>query len=821
MACTFGIILPAGAAVFSEASGSYGGLVDPGNGGDPRNSGIIQLQLAPSGSFSCSLVWQGHRYPFHGRLAGDGTFSRTISKGAATRGGVVLNTSLLVGHDGDFYGTAYFGGANGIGTVFRMTPEGAVTNLVNFSGAKVPSRVFDLERIIDLLRNRESLPQTVINKVPFASGLVQGSDGYFYGTTQQGGRYAAGAYGTIYRMTSGGRRETLVNFRGNNPKAKGAAPQAALIEGSDGDFYGTTEFGDFHGTVFKLTPSGEFTTLVTFTGDKGENPGSHPFGALVEGPDGNFYGTTREGGADGQGTIFKTTPSGTFTTLVQFTGNGATNKGSSPGAGLLLASDGNFYGTTESGGANDLGTVFRLVTNGTAAGTTLTTLVEFTGTTGVTRGSLPVAALVEGSAGVFYGVTGFGSIGTKAGDRFTGNGTAFKVTSAGAFETLVDFTDDVGPNKGSNPSAALVRGEDGNFYGTTSGGGANFAGTIFRVTPAGALTTLVEFNNSPEKITVSFALNSPSRTISGTLTDTTPGGASAEYAFALDGAVPSAALTDVYQPGTRISFIAPPNPSTDSDTEPPPTTTNLDPTPIFGDGFMQVTVGRTNQRLVRVVGRLPDYDGVFSSGAPLRGVSYALYGTLYRQQAIVGGSLFGMATVTAAGDSANFEADLRWSKPEGFDPDYYFGEINRSVHLQAVPYPKLAKSSLPPLVSDPGDSLNAHLSFRRGNLRLPNNAAGNDLFFGVDLAISRSGAKVISSNPQDVTIKINARSGSFQGTFVHPVFGTKTNFQGAFQPADGAVPGIGRGSFRPQVKADALPTLTEPLVSGGVTLVVD
>jgi uncharacterized repeat protein (TIGR03803 family) len=204
-------------------------------------------------------------------------------------------------------------------------------------------------------------------------------------------------------------------------------------------------------------------TLVQFTGDEGTNKGSHPFGALLRATDGNFYGTTREGGANGLGTIFKVTSGGTLTTLVEFTGSGITNKGSAPYAALVQGSDGSFYGTTEQGGASNLGTVFKMATNGTAEGTTLTTLAEFTGGGGANRGSHPIGALVEGSSGVFFGTTEFGSVGTVAGDSFSGNGTVFKITSAGAFETVIDFTDDVGPNKGSDPSAALVMGNDGQF----------------------------------------------------------------------------------------------------------------------------------------------------------------------------------------------------------------------------------------------------------------------------------------------------------------------------------------------------------------------
>jgi hypothetical protein len=279
-------------------------------------------------------------------------------------------------------------------------------------------------------------------------------------------------------------------------------------------------------------------------------------------------------------------------------------------------------------------------------------------------------------------------------------------------------------------------------------------------------------------------------------------------------------LATLYQPGTRVSFIEPPDASTNSDTEPPPTTTAVDPVPIFGDGFMQVTVGRTAQRFARVVGRLPDYDGACSAGSPMRGANYTLFSSLYKRQRTFGGQLFGIATVTNAGDSASFESNLRWGKREGYDPDFYFDKIDRIVHLDAIPYPEVKQGALPPILptgGEPVNSINARLTFRRGNIRIPN-SGGNDLFLAVDVAISRFGVQVVGPNPSRVTMHVNARTGSFRGTFLHPVFKMKTNFEGAFQPAEGADPGVGRGTFRPVVDGSILATLDEPLVSGGVTV---
>ncbi len=187
---------------------------------------------------------------------------------------------------------------------------------------------------------------------PYA-GLVQASDRNFYGTTRDGG--ASGncidKCGTVFKITPNGTLTTLHSFGGGD----GAYPEAGLVQASDGNFYGTTEFGGVnnYGTVFKITPNGTLTTLHSFGG----GDGAYPEAGLVQASDGNFYGTTTRGGANYYGTVFRITPDGTLTTLHNF-GYG---DGAYPYAGLVQASDGNFYGTTLNGGAYGDGTVFRLM----------------------------------------------------------------------------------------------------------------------------------------------------------------------------------------------------------------------------------------------------------------------------------------------------------------------------------------------------------------------------------------------------------------------------------------------------------------------------
>jgi len=359
-------------------------------------------------------------------------FSFADTNGEAPVGALVQAT------DGNFYGTTVEGGAIGDGTVFKITPSGTLTTLHSFDGTDGFS------------------PE---------GALVQATNGNFYGTTAFGG---ANGKGSVFEITPNGALTTLASFNGTD----GEFPEAGLIQATDGNFYGTTYRGGANklcpprrtltcGTVFKITPSGTVTTLASF----GEEGGSVPFSPLIQATDGNFYGTTPS-------TVFKVTPSGTLTTLAIV---------SSSYAGLVQATDGNFYGTTEYGG-NDAcdggcGTVFKVTPSGT-----LTTLLSFASSAN------PAAALIQATDGNLYGTTGVGGANNDCGGSAPGPigcGTVFKVTLSGTLTTLFSFdsTDGSGPE-------ALVQATNGEFYGITDGGGASEAcnsqgvvgcGTVFNL----------------------------------------------------------------------------------------------------------------------------------------------------------------------------------------------------------------------------------------------------------------------------------------------------------------------------------------------------
>jgi uncharacterized repeat protein (TIGR03803 family) len=320
--------------------------------------------------------------------------------------------------------------------------------------------------------------------------LVQGTDGNFYGTTQGGGTNNSG---TVFQLKPGGALTTLYNFCLQPNCADGANPMAGLVQGADGNFYGTTAYGGVNqncegetcGTVFVISPSGNLGTIYSFCSQRNCADGSAPFAGLVQGTDGDFYGTTLNGGSnncmEGCGTIFRISPWGGLTTLYRFP------QAANPGTPLVQGTDGNFYGTA-GGGVG--GGVFQITAGGMFAW-----LYGFCSPGPYcSDGSLPAAGLVQGTDGNFYGTTEFGgNQNSSCGLPGWGCGTVFQITPAGALTTLYRFCPGSICTDGSNPTSALMQATDGNFYGTTPYGGGKGSGTVFQITSAGALTTLYSF----------------------------------------------------------------------------------------------------------------------------------------------------------------------------------------------------------------------------------------------------------------------------------------------------------------------------------------
>jgi uncharacterized repeat protein (TIGR03803 family) len=358
--------------------------------------------------------------------------------------GAVPQAGLVQATNGDLYGTTVSGGTNTNGTVFKITPGGALTTLYSFCSLGYPCADGDS---------------------PYA-GLVQASNGDLYGTTYSGG---ANRYGTVFKITPGGTPTTLYSFCSQSGCTDGLAPYAALVQAANGDLYGTTVYGgaDGFGTVFKITPSGALTTLYRFCSDYPScTDGADPYAGLVQAANGDFYGTTYSGGANGNyGTVFKITPGGTLTTLYSFCSQSGCPDGGEPYAGLVQAADGDLYGTTVYGGANgNYGTVFKITPSGT-----LTTLHSFNGTT---DGATPAAGLVQATNGDFYGTASSGA---------NNYGTVFKITPSGTLTTLYRFCHQTHCPDGATPYAGLVQDTNGDFYGTTAGPNGYGPGTVFRL----------------------------------------------------------------------------------------------------------------------------------------------------------------------------------------------------------------------------------------------------------------------------------------------------------------------------------------------------
>jgi uncharacterized repeat protein (TIGR03803 family) len=360
-------------------------------------------------------------YPFNS--------SGNLSDGGWPEAGVVRDSA------GNLYGTTFFGGTgtgcdinfNGCGTAFKVDSSGNETVLHSFSGA-----------------------QDGWNPT---SSLILDSAGNLYGTTALGGAHGLGV---VFEIDSSG-NETIVH---SFDRTDGANPNAGLVQDASGDLYGTTQYGgegcDFKGcgTVFKLSPSGQITTLHSFIRFDGDGP----LGGITVDSSGNVYGTTWLGGLYGYGTVFKIDASGHGEILHHFSGG---TDGANPMGSVVLDSAGNLYGSTSAGGNFYVGTLFMIDPAGNE-----TVLYSFMG--GL-DGAYPYSSLILDASGNLYG--------TVAQGGSTGAGSVFEFSS-GTLNVLYDFA---GTTDGANPMGGLVMDASGNLYGTAVQAGTYGWGSVFEI----------------------------------------------------------------------------------------------------------------------------------------------------------------------------------------------------------------------------------------------------------------------------------------------------------------------------------------------------
>jgi uncharacterized repeat protein (TIGR03803 family) len=497
--------------VFRDAQGDLYGTTS--DGGGSANQGVV-FKVGPSGHETLLYTFTGG------------------NDGGSSDAGVIL------GQDGNLYGTTDGGGSANQGVVFRVDKSGHETVLYTFERGAVGNQPYLAGVILDpdfnlygttsfnaaggigavykLDRSGNAtviyaFPAVTDGQYPYNAGVVLGTDGRLYGATQYGGSHGAGVlyqlvgnncetllytfdlftangfgqptgnvirdaagnfygttfigqadvgygYGVVYKVDASGHATVLHNFTGG---ADGGDPYGGVILDAKGNLYGTASAGGAsgNGVVFKINLSGQETVLYNFTGG---SDGGAPYGSLISDAAGNFYGTTNGGGAAGAGVVFKLDRSGNETVLYTFSGGA---DGGNPLAGLLRDPAGNFYGTTNVGGASGAGVVFKLDTSGDE-----TALYSFTG--GADGGYPLWVVLARDSAGDLYGTTASGGTANQ--------GVVFKIDKSGNESVLHTFT---GGADGGSPYTGVIFGPEGQLYGATAFGGQANVGVVFEIKP--------------------------------------------------------------------------------------------------------------------------------------------------------------------------------------------------------------------------------------------------------------------------------------------------------------------------------------------------
>ena len=439
------------AALAMGPDGAYWGST---NGGGKLTCGTI-FKINPVSGFRTTVL----------EFTGAGIDSNGLRKRGTAPAAALVNDGL-----GNLWGTTSGGGTEGAGTVYKFNvATGTLTTVIDFTR--------------NGFVNKGESPN---------SKLVSDGAGNFWGTTSGGG--GAGG-GTIYKINALTNALTTVTEFNNLGDTSGSNPHGGVTDDGSGFFWGATVGGGANnaGTIFKIAAnSGQFTTVLSFTGNGASNKGSFPYAMLLNDGGGNLWGTTVLGGAANMGTIFKVNiASGTLTTVIHFTGDGPSDKGARPYSGLAADASGFLWGTTSDSGANSHGTLFKL--NPTTG--ILETVVEFTGNGPTNKGSLPLSPLVSDGAGSLLGVTGAGG----ANDL----GTVFKLNAAsGMLVTLAEFT-------GSNPagadpdflSSAFLEATDGSLWAVKRRFRTDDSGGVYKLNPTnGAITGVAQFPHSGDSI---------------------------------------------------------------------------------------------------------------------------------------------------------------------------------------------------------------------------------------------------------------------------------------------------------------------------------
>jgi|GEM_PF-1135124 uncharacterized repeat protein (TIGR03803 family) len=381
--------------------------------------------------------------------------------------------NLTEAHDGNLYGTTTQGGQDGSGTLFRFNiSKDSITPLVSFGsvatgyspgnvvlasdsnlygttsqgGANNGGTIFRYDLKKDTLITIFNFNS---NDMP-SPNLIQGIDGYLYGSTGHGGT----SYGTLFRCSLNGSFGTVFTFNNTNGREPGGLMQAA-----DSSFYGMTSLGgaSSQGTIFKYNAKTGLTTLFSFSGSNGSSPNAQQ--SIVQGLDGNLYALVNGGGANNNGVIFECSTSGSFIGVVSFNG---LSGGANPGGSLIQASDGNFYGLTNYGGPANEGVLFKYSTIGG-----MSDLVNFGSST---TGTYPFSGLAQGADGNLYGTTASGGL--------TNTGSLYRFTLTDTLSTIASFKS----SNGNAPIGTPIQASNGNLYGMTGNGGAGGGGSIYEYT---------------------------------------------------------------------------------------------------------------------------------------------------------------------------------------------------------------------------------------------------------------------------------------------------------------------------------------------------